>query len=343
MARTGLSLVIALSVVGSAFCQIGPTLVGSGYGRPSYLAIAPGQILTLQLAGMKTILKSPARATAAPLPTTLAGFSVKIDQHLPLTDPLPAVPIVAVSQRNFCPTDPVTAASDCLITFVTIQVPFELIFNLRDQLIQLRCDAAYPGKGCPPTDLQISENGIVSKTFVATPVNNNIHIVTNCDLEALADTTVTVPWNPGTVAPSPCQSIATHADGTQISASSPAVAGEVVVLYAWGLGVTTPMGTTGDVAKNALASGGGSVQFAFSPNAAPAKLYGGFFPFDYEFTPRFAGLVQGQIGLYSINVKIPDTVITVQNCDTDIYSNLTISVGSSSSFDGAAICVMRNF
>jgi uncharacterized protein (TIGR03437 family) len=37
----------------------------------------------------------------------------------------------------------------------------------------------------------------------------------------------------------------THADGSLVTSSSPAVAGETVVLYVTGLGTTTPAGTNG--------------------------------------------------------------------------------------------------
>src|SRR5215813_6411869 len=80
MSRILVSLLAILSS-GLSFAQTAPTLVGSGYGLPGYLTIAPGQILTLQVAGLKAILSSPVKADKAPLPASLAGISVTVDQY----------------------------------------------------------------------------------------------------------------------------------------------------------------------------------------------------------------------------------------------------------------------
>ena len=93
-------LIIATSVMMIAmphvFGQSSLTLVGSVPGfsvplgfapAPNYLAVnrislAPGQIVTLQVTGMKTVLPvgQIIRATTLPLPTTLLGISVTISQ-----------------------------------------------------------------------------------------------------------------------------------------------------------------------------------------------------------------------------------------------------------------------
>ncbi|MCU1273653.1 MAG: hypothetical protein JWO48_1084, partial [Bryobacterales bacterium] len=96
------------------------------------------------------------------------------------------------------------------------------------------------------------------------------------------------------------------------------------------------------------------LQFDFRVNAGPSRPYVNpvaMRPIGLP-APEFVGLTPGQVGLYQINVKLPDTFPPVESCTTlsvitgnagtlsnIALSNLTISIGGVSSFDGAAICV----
>jgi hypothetical protein len=94
------------------------------------------------------------------------------------------------------------------------------------------------------------------------------------------------------------------------------------------------------------------VEFDFLQSAGPSRPYTN--PLNSTAMlvhPDFVGLTPGQVGLYQINVKLPDAFPPVKNCigPTDPYfnslivqSNLTINVGGSEffSFDGAPICVV---
>ena len=102
----------------------GPTLVGSGYADPT-ITVAPGQVVTFYISGLKTVLPQPrsVKAQGLPLPTKLAGISATIVQTTP--DASFPVPLFSVDQINMC-ADPNTAASDCLLTAATVQIPFEL-------------------------------------------------------------------------------------------------------------------------------------------------------------------------------------------------------------------------
>lgn len=131
-----------------------------------------------------------------------------------------------------------------------------------------------------------------------------------------------------------------------------------MVIYAYGLGQTTPPVKTGNatpVPAPVLLNGHTViVQFDFRPNAGPALPYINPLIAATGQAPLipgalFAGLTPGQVGLYQINVKIPDTVPSIPACTgtiasignitNTVLSNLTIGIGGVSSFDGAAICV----
>ncbi len=341
-----MSLIAVILLLGSASGQNAPMLAGSGYDLPKYLTVAPGQVMTLQVTGLTTVLPSPVQVITTPLPTALAGISVALTQYTPQKVSLP-VPLMGISQRNYC-SDSSSASPDCLITFLTVQVPFELVVFENPITGGPPCPVNVGGT-CPQTEIQISENGVSTRAFSVMPVGDNIHILTDCDLKAFASTAFAIPSQlPGrssAIYPT-CRPIATHADGEAISYASPAVPSEIVVLYAWGVGPTQPAVKTGEVTPApASPTWANDVQFNFSPNAGPSKPYAGIFPFTFEFHPRFIGLVQGQIGLYQINVKLPDAFPSVQRCDQSgiygIQSNLTITIGGIHSFDGAAICSIQ--
>ena len=74
--------------------QTGPTLIGAGYNLPTTLKLAPGQITTLSLTGLKTVLPSGfVKATTVPLPTTLAGISVTLNPNSYTESPVPLLSI----------------------------------------------------------------------------------------------------------------------------------------------------------------------------------------------------------------------------------------------------------
>jgi uncharacterized protein (TIGR03437 family) len=65
-------------------------------------------------------------------------------------------------------------------------------------------------------------------------------------------------------------------------------------------------------------------------------------------TPLFTGATKGYIGLYQINFVVPPPPAGMEPCvdfaaipvyGNAVQSNLTVSVGSTFSFDGAGICV----
>jgi uncharacterized protein (TIGR03437 family) len=304
----------------------GMTLAGNGYADPSIIRAAPGQITTLFVTGMKTVLSSqPVNAALVPLPTTLAGIAVTLNQ--PGNQPIP-VPLLSVRQVSVC-SNGVTA--ECLITAITVQMPFELAFI-----------PAPPGAPLTAPELVVSENGNASKAFRVAPLADNLHVINTCDAFP----------SPRVESAGFCVPLVTHADGTLVSMNNPVHPGEDVVIWAFGLGGTTPTPKTGQAspAPAATVSSRLYLQFDFRSNAMPSPPYIDHAAVIPPPSATFAGLTPGQVGLYQINVRIPSSIPAVESCGSScshvactvyntVQSNLTIDIGGNTSFDGAAICV----
>jgi uncharacterized protein (TIGR03437 family) len=90
---------------------------------------------------------------------------------------------------------------------------------------------------------------------------------------------------------------ATHADGTPVNLKSPASPGEVVVLYATGLGKTRPAAVPGEIAQTA----------ARLDRLADFQVRVG----EVQVAPEdvlYAGVAPGFAGLYQINLRLPETL-----------------------------------
>jgi uncharacterized protein (TIGR03437 family) len=91
--------------------------------------------------------------------------------------------------------------------------------------------------------------------------------------------------------------VAQHADGSLISPDSPAHPGDIVVLYAAGLGHTTPDIYPGSVASVALSIS----------NPRQLKILLDGIPCD-DSNIYYAGATPGYAGLYQINLRLPPAV-----------------------------------
>jgi hypothetical protein len=289
----------------------------------------------LFLTGLKTVLSSqPVKATTVPLPTTLAGISVTLNQ--PGNQPT-QVPLLSVQQVSVCSNSgvapPASVTADCLTTALTVQIPFALAFL-----------PAPPGTPQTAPELVVSENGNVSKAFRVFPLSDNLHVINTCDVFP----------SPKVASAGFCVPLVTHANGTVVTVDAPAQASEEIVIWAFGLGATTPTPKTGQASPTPAATLSSFLyfQFDFRINAVPSPPYINPLILAPVQAPIFAGLTPGQVGLYQINVRIPNTIPAVGSCGTTcsptkcslyntVQSNLTIDIGANFSFDGAAICVQQ--
>jgi uncharacterized protein (TIGR03437 family) len=229
-----------------------------------------------------------------------------------------AAPVFELRPPSGC-----AAASLCSgLTAITIQIPYEL---------QPGCIFTIPACNLSLlTQLIVTVNGVAGTPVNLTPLPDQIHILTACD---------TVVPSGGATAPFgglPCAPLVTHADGSLVMPASPAQGSEEVVAYAVGLGLTTPRVPTGHAAPAATPTSGAFVlDFNFRPNALATQ------PTSLN-SPLYAGLAPGYVGLYQINFIVPQPPAGMPACSGTVQSNLTVSVGGQSSFDGAGICIAQS-
>jgi uncharacterized protein (TIGR03437 family) len=209
---------------------------------------------------------------------------------------------------------------------VTIQVPFEAALGAFVAVLGV---------------LETGSGGLLNPgagQINVVPLTDQVHILTGCE-SFISNLPVAVITATGL----PCPSIVTHADGSALSVTSPAKAGEELVAYAVGLGQTNPASLTGQlVTKSAPTVTTFTLDYNFHPNALPSR------PLPNGPQPIFAGTTPGYVGLYQVNFAVPPVPAGTPACvdasklplgSNVVQSNLTVSVGGQFSFDGARICV----
>jgi uncharacterized protein (TIGR03437 family) len=279
------------------------SLASAGYRFPNPPTVAQGQVITLFVQGLQV---PNASAGVVPWPTTLSGVTVAVVN--PPTPNYPAtLPIYSVfSSPTQCAGG---NTSYCNTTAVTVEFPVEPF--------------------CIPTGFPDSCNigGVTVNLAVKTAASQEFpffvvrqapHVLNTCD---------TI-FGLGGV----CTSVITHADGTAVSDGAPARPGEVITLYAVGLGTTQNGTKTGQAATAPdpvtavpYLSFGLWIDSLTAAGSAPLTLaqYGRTTPAGY------AGLVSGYVGLYQINVALPSTLPAgFHVCEGFADTNLRIFVGS---------------
>jgi uncharacterized protein (TIGR03437 family) len=268
-------LAAAFLATATLSAQPAAAIAGAGYSAPIPVKIAPGQILTFFVSGIGAGLTTKVSANGFPLPSTLAEISVTLNELSQPPLAAETVPLLAVSPLTSC--DGIIVTVPCTpLAAVTVQIPF----GIRTM------SAVSPIP--PPATLTISENGGSSATISLSPMSDQPHVVTTCDVNVSSPA-------PG----SPCVPVVTHGDGSLVTPDHPAHTGEELVLYAFGLGATLP----------GLAAGGASPApaqpvidtFILIEEAAIQSI-----PSERQtFAPLFAGLTPGFAGLYQVNFLAP--------------------------------------
>jgi uncharacterized protein (TIGR03437 family) len=276
------------------------TIVGMGYLYPP-VAVAPGQLITLFVAG-----------------NFEGAISAAVQGH-------PA-PVLEVRPGSDCPSSTLCSS----VTAITVQIPYDIepacVFT------NPACDVVLPAQ------LVVTVNGVATAPIGLAPLADRVHIPTACDT-VVPSGSGSEPYNE-----LPCSPLVTHADGSLVTSGSPAQGGEEVVAYAVGLGLTTPAVPTGQAAATATPTYQTfSLDFNFRQNALATKpmrptVIPVLLPTSL-YSPLYSGLVPGYVGLYQINFVVPQPPAGIEACSGTVQSNLTVSVGGQTSFDGAGICV----
>ena len=192
------------------------------------LALAGGAFAQgVTVTGMGYLYSSPVAAAPGQSITVFLDGNVQGDISAAIQN-LNA-PIVEVSPPQSCSPTPCSTT-----TAVTIQIPYEF-----------GPSCIFTNPGCTlslATQLTVTVNGVAGTPFDLTPQADSVHLLTSCD--------TVVPGGLG-MAPInglPCAPLTTHADGSLVTAASPAAGGEILVAYAVGLGLTNPAAVTGQPA-----------------------------------------------------------------------------------------------
>lgn len=283
--------------------QTGITVAGFGYRTPAdTIVAAPGQVLTVSVFGVATRIP----ATIVPvltngLPMEVNGISADFVQG-PVTVQLG----IRAVQQTPCPTTGACSPA----TTLTIQIPYEL-------------DPASSAKA----SLRIKEGGATVATVALQPVTDHVHVINTCDqtgifLSLAAD-----------VPAGSCVPMVMHPHGPLVSFSAPAVPGETVVVWAYGMGaIDHPIPDACCVTPD---------QYPLAVQPVTVNLSyanAGEFPLRRLTTvaPSYAGMVGS--GLYQVQFVVPPVPANFRPCTGEV-GNLTILVSGPTSADSAQVCV----
>jgi hypothetical protein len=332
------ALLVCMATLCPAFAETDAVLTAAGYSAPAPLQVAPGQVTTLFFRDIGPIpggqLRT-AQATTVPLQTTLAGLSLRINQG---QSPAVDIPLFAVRQESDCDGSAAVSPA-CLLTSVRLQIPFEIVAPFHTT--GPNGEPTPPPPPAPLAHLMLDVDGQADRVFPLQPVQDNAHILTSCD----------VSWD--TNYASVCDRQVYHADGHSVSEAEPAQLGETVVVYVYGLGQPSAQVPTGDVSPvgTVLTDIPHRVvaffdNFVNTPSSIP-RLVGSnetVIPGSpIVFSPiAFGGLTPGQIGMYQINIPVPQSLELAGPCggfNGFIHANASLRVTTSMGTETLGLCV----
>ena len=194
-------------------------------------------------------------------------------------------------------------------TSLTVQIPYE--FN---------------PESITPAALQFKEGGTVFATAQLQGVIDSVHIINTCD-----QTGISLSLAFGTPA-SVCVPMVMHPRGPLVSSTSPAVAGETLVVWAYGLGALEH-----PLVEPCCASPDQLPATAHPFNVSLYYTDAGGFPQRrlVQMPASWAGAPGG--GVYQVQFVVPALPPDLGRCNA-AYGNLRVLVSGPTSADSASIC-----
>ncbi|MCC6390602.1 MAG: hypothetical protein IT167_08365, partial [Bryobacterales bacterium] len=217
---------------------------------PLDVNIAPGQVLPLAVHGLRLHLEHDVKAEGYPLATELAGVSIRYGQ---VNDSRP-LPILGIRRAysSFWSTS-ASEGPDSSFVVITVQIPFETFVGPYDQ-------ARYQF-------LLVYEDGVLTSAISVLPGPTEPHVASAGDA---------VSWVFPAIQGRSDLPLVKRADGSQVTMDNPAEPGEVLSLYAYGLGLSGrhPRPITGELSPPGYDMDLGiSFEFGRNPRPTPIPRY----------------------------------------------------------------------
>ncbi len=298
-----LSLLWLIGFCSIAEAQTGISVAGFGYRKPgNAITAAPGQVMIVSVFGITARIPEPVFPVAVNgLPTEVAGISAEFVQG-----PVSVQLEIRGVQQSPCPASGPCSPS----TSLTIQIPYEL-----------NPDSASPAL------LRISEHSVAAADVALNGVTDSVHVINTCDQTGIyLSLAAEVPAGS-------CVPMVMHARGPRVSSSAPAVPGEELVVWVYGLGaVEHPI-------PEPCCASPDQLPLAVQPvNVNLSYADAGRFPLKRlaRVVPDYAGMVGS--GIYQVQFAVPAVPADMSPCSYKT-GNLFIEVSGPNSADTAQVCV----
>ena len=304
---------LVVGIVFQARAQMVPEIRATGYTVPLRTRFAPGQVMTRFVSGLD-VPSSPVSndAKTFPLPTSLGGITVAALETSRPGGFKGNLPIFGIT--NLLYFGGISAEAPTL-TAVTVQMP----------AIEFCPPEAGPNP-CfyvPVLSVTVMQAGVAVARSEMVAVATSPHVLNSCDTSVspfLSDDVKIGQLQ------AQCDPIVAHPNGTIVTGGNPAHLGEIVAIYATGLGAgisSALIGTPAPKGGVAVDRSTIGVGFDFNPAIDPS-------PSDVpaQTQPVYVGLTGGLVGTYQINVRLPHSPpANARTCGGFADTNVGVNLG----------------